>query len=633
MMIGRAEILAALTNGEQGALPRQYLISKTTPEEKRNEIVNEPAYRALIEEIQDEVIHLLQEPIPDLPYSLFRLFEETGTRLEYEQPYFARRKRVMGLAIAVWLDPDNSAYMEALQEILWAICNEFTWCLPAHLSGTAETGVVVRKSLNTPADEVAIDLFSAETGFALSEISRLLEDYLPTAIRKRIADEVFRRVLFPFAAQRPGMFSWETSTHNWASVCAGSIGSAAIYMLEDNPEELADVLLRVFPVLDCFLQGYEDDGACREGYGYWQYGFGYYTYFADLLYQRTGGAIDLLADEKVHAIARFPLACFLEGRKVVNFSDSAPEAGLFLGLAHFLGGYYPDLPVPESRLRSAYAEDHCGRFAPGVRNLFWFRPEAGQGEPWPLTSIYLEDAEWLISRCEAETGHGTRQMERFAFAAKGGHNDEPHNHNDVGHFILYGGGTSFLADLGSGLYTKSYFREGRYSILCNGSQGHSVPILNGLHQLQGYDRRAEVVKSVTGAEADHFVIELSRAYGSLDLEQLERSFTWKKSGLPELLLEDTFSFSTPPDSLVERFISLTAPTLQGHGIVLLDPEESSPSSNVRLKIVYPADEMELRIVPLVHLAHMGEPVEVYALDFHWIRPVRQMKARFVFTFV
>jgi hypothetical protein len=630
MVMSRGEILGALANGSQGEQTRQYLFAGKTAEEKRKEINEQDTYATLVREIRENVGELLRKPIPDLTYSLFRLFEETGTRLEYEQPYFERRKRVMGLAIAVWLEPDNHTYMDALQEILWAICNEFTWCLPAHLSGKTETSEIRRKSLYAEADEVAIDLFSAETGFALSEIARLLEPYLPEAIQKRIADEVFGRVLQPFAMQRPGMFSWETSTHNWASVCAGSIGAAAIYMLEDNPEELADVLLRVFPVLDCFLQGYQEDGACREGYGYWQYGFGYYTYFADLLYQRTSGAIDLFDDEKVHAIAKFPQACFLEGQRVVNFSDSGPVAGLFLGLAHYLNQVYPDIDAPESRLRSAYADDHCGRWAPGVRNLFWYRPELTPGQPWTTGSVYLDDAEWLVSRREIM---GKAGAVRYAFAAKGGHNDEPHNHNDVGHFILYGGGTVFLADLGSGLYTKSYFREGRYDILCNGSQGHSVPIINGGYQLQGFDRTAEVVAAAIEEERDRFVLELSRAYGSLDLERLERSFTWRKIGEPQLLLEDCFSFSTTPNSVVERFISLNEPKLIRDGLVLLEPADAIPLNNVRLQISYAADEMQLTVRPMEHMAHLGQLVHVYALDFELLHRDRSMKACFAFTFV
>lgn len=42
-----------------------------------------------------------------------------------------------------------------------------------------------------------------------------------------------------------------------------------------------------------------------------------------------------------------------------------------------------------------------------------------------------------------------------------------------------------LTDLGAGEYTKEYFHEGRYRILCNNSFGHSVPVIDGEGQKEG----------------------------------------------------------------------------------------------------------------------------------------------------
>src|SRR5690606_3446432 len=121
---------------------------------------------------------------------------------------------------------------------------------------------------------------------------------------------------------------------------------------------------------------------------------------------------------KVREIAMFQQKCFLDGRKVVNFSDSLPEAGVFLGLSHYLQALYPEMEVPEAGLRSAYTEDHCRRWAPALRNLLWVREEE-QGAPWAGTSYYLPDAQWLVSRHRCLSGN-------YVFAAKGGHNAEPH---------------------------------------------------------------------------------------------------------------------------------------------------------------------------------------------------------------
>ncbi|MBQ8301791.1 MAG: heparinase II/III family protein, partial [Clostridia bacterium] len=68
---------------------------------------------------------------------------------------------------------------------------------------------------------------------------------------------------------------------------------------------------------------------------------------------------------------------------------------------------------------------------------------------------------------------------------KGGNNGEPHNHNDIGSFSILKNGEMILCDIGSGEYTKEYFSDKRYEILCDSSFGHSVPIINGYGQSSG----------------------------------------------------------------------------------------------------------------------------------------------------
>ena len=97
--------------------------------------------------------------------------------------------------------------------MIWSICDEYTWCLPAHLNAESPGGI-----------KGTIDLFSAETGFTLSEIRMSPRDHLPSPLISRIEEEVEARLFTPFLSHEHG---WETATHNWSAVCAGSIGSAA----------------------------------------------------------------------------------------------------------------------------------------------------------------------------------------------------------------------------------------------------------------------------------------------------------------------------------------------------------------------------------------------------------------------
>ena len=49
-------------------------------------------------------------------------------------------------------------------------------------------------------------------------------------------------------------------------------------------------------------------------------------------------------------------------------------------------------------------------------------------------------------------------------AAKGGFNNESHNHNDVGTFSLYVNTIPVIIDAGVGTYTKQTFGKDRYTI-------------------------------------------------------------------------------------------------------------------------------------------------------------------------
>ena len=224
----------------------------------------------------------------------------------------------------------------------------------------------------------------------------------------------------------------------------------------------------------------------------------------------------------------------------------------------------------------------------------------------------------------------------YCFAAKGGHNGESHNHNDCGHFMLHADGEVYLADLGRGLYTKEYFGPDRYSFWCNGSQGHSLPIVRGQLQREGAGYRAVVTEaSVLDAE-DRLVLELSGAYpADAGLVGLERSFVWRKAGSPELTLVDRFAFgegaheaASPEEPVVERFITFIEPVLVKEGIVSL-------SGRHCLHVGYDAVAWRPVVTARSDLDHFGGRRHWYTVDFHMLPgqlSAGRMEARFTFVF-
>ena len=215
--------------------------------------------------------------ITALKYSEFKMFFTTGNRSVYEENYFDRRRLMENSALLTLIYPEERDYLDTLMDTVYAICDEYTWCLPAH-QGKLE-----------PNNNCRIDLFAAETGFALAQIYTLLSDRLEPLILNRIKAEIDRRIISPFTdVDFYGW--WENDRLNWTGVCMGSVSCTVMLM---RPE-LADkrYMRRLKKSFECFLSGFDADGICYEGAGYWHYGFGFFVQCADMVRTFTEGRID-----------------------------------------------------------------------------------------------------------------------------------------------------------------------------------------------------------------------------------------------------------------------------------------------------------------------------------------------------
>lgn len=369
--------------------------------------------------------------IPELTYSLFKIYFDTGSRSEYESVYFNRRLRMNAATFLSLMYPEEEKYFNYLCDLIFAVCNEYTWCLPAHYNQADND-----KSL-------MVDLFAAETGFALAEIYTMLKDRLDPLIAARIEKEIDRRIIEPYATRLNRLW-WESCTNNWAAVCAGSVGCAVMLMFPERYPELGE---RLGETMECYLRGFADDGFCVEGSGYWHYGFGFFTVYADMVKKFTGGEIDYFVRPKVRAISTYIQKMFLSGRTSVSFADSGTYLSYQIGLVHYLKGVYPDDVVVYDRSLS-YNYDGCARFCLHLRSALWYREEFDTSAlPNDSCAFYAEGAQWYIKKTSA-----------YGFAAKGGHNKEPHNHNDVGSFIFAKGGVQILANPRHGKILQGVFQ-------------------------------------------------------------------------------------------------------------------------------------------------------------------------------
>ena len=502
---------------------------------KLEEVRQDPYYIPLIDAIKNEYEKTKGKTTADLDFSSFNLFFETGNRSVYEERYYERRKRLTWSAI-LYLLYEKQEYLDELCNMIWLICGEITWVLPAHL----------HIENNKAGDyRTYIDLFAAETGFYLSEVNYLLKGILPEKVSQMIECQVKERILDSYENRS---FWWETLESNWSAVCAGSVGMSYMYMAPDRFEKVKD---RILKSLDYFLKGYGEDGCCGEGISYWHYGFGYYIQFADMYYRFTNGVCDIRHSKKTDNIAKFLSRVFLRNNTVVSFADGVMYSEFIdIGLVSYLVKNYSGVSATETVLKITNSS-FPHKLSVQIRNLLWSDSEILKdvGKIKEGTD-YFPDAKWYIAK-----------KGKYSFAAKAGHNDEGHNHNDVGAFIFADDLGQIIADVGAMEYTRDNFNEKRYTFLNNSSLGHSVPIVDGKPQNNGMEYCGKVL-NVSDKE---FVMEIQDAYDT-SIEKIIRSFEIRDNGV---ILKDLY-WGAEGHSISERFISVTEPVVVDGGVRIGD---------------------------------------------------------------
>ncbi|MBN2118905.1 MAG: heparinase II/III family protein [Anaerolineales bacterium] len=516
-------------------------------------------------------IHAARPDIPQTPYSLYRQFARSGDRDGYENPYFEKRAMLTRAVVGLILGEESR--IDLIQDLLWSICEETTWVLPAHEDrgpgfGSPDAPDIRQGGANTALTREPdfIDLFAAETGASLAETLYFLDDQLAPEVAQRVRQEIERRIFHPYLAYGR-KFWWHRGDLNWNAVCNGAVG-LAFMRLERDSHRLAEALTIVLEGLEAYVAtGFESDGGSLEGIGYWNYGLLYYVTLAELLNERTSGKIDLMTNPRLREIARYPLAIALAPGRYFNFADAADEdmlqPGIIQRLAKRTG--VDDLtgliiPYDTKVWRGFFAS----KLAIVLRDLAWWD---GEIHPFPEAArqdVYLPDCALVKFN-----GH-TSQGQPVILAAKAGYNSGHHYHLDIGHFIVSVDGENLLCDPGRGLYSQAYFRAGRFENIFANSFGHSVPHIGGHLQMpgpkfgQGSLEHGQIISQGKDGAKKSVVMDIHPVYGLPQLSLARRTLELdEKTG--EIRLEDRFEFSGDPLEIEEAFVTWCSVSVDGPG--------------------------------------------------------------------
>jgi len=448
---------------------------------------------------------------PVLPATALLDFARNGDRRRFEQLSFGRRRALVELVLAECVE-GKGRFTDTIVDGVWAICEESFWGVPAHLSPQAA-------GIGLPdVAEPTVDLFAAETASHLAWAFYLLGEQLDTVsplLRPRILHEQHRRMLAP-CLQRDD-FHWmglgspqQRRVNNWNPWICSNWLTTALLLEEDDALRVAHVV-KIMRCLDRFIDPYPRDGGCDEGPGYWGRAGASLFDCLDLLHSGTAGGIDLFDEPLIGAIGRFLHRVHIDADYYVNFADApavvSPDAALVFRFGQAI--HDADMTAMGAWLAQGQrapggVADSSGR---ALRALFAAAElAAAPGAAPQPRDVWLPDIQVMVARDRSGSADG------FFVAAKGGHNDESHNHNDIGHFTLSIDGLPVIVDAGVETYTKKTFGAQRYDIWTMQSAYHNLPTIGGVQQLPGAAYAARDVVYRSDDEAAALNLDIAGTY-------------------------------------------------------------------------------------------------------------------------
>ncbi|GAB4250712.1 MAG: hypothetical protein Kow00109_26580 [Acidobacteriota bacterium] len=295
-------------------------------------------------------------------------------------------------------------------------------------------------------------LDTAEMAFALGVGYDWLYDYLAAADRATLRRALVEKAL-DFPRRHPDA-GWITADNNWGQVCHGGLVTAALAILEDEPELAAETVHRAVHNVTHAMRAYAPKGAYPEGPDYWEYGTTYNVLLIAALESALGTDFGLSEAPGFAETGQYPALVTGPSGEFFNYADGDPDRSPMPALFWLARRYErPDWLLGEPQrvqaLLDRWSREPSGageqRFLPFL--LFW-APGLHDTGTIRLPLHWYGDGEVLV------TVHRTAWNDPDAVYVgfKGGSPAANHGHMDVGSFILEAGGVRWAVDLGKQNY-------------------------------------------------------------------------------------------------------------------------------------------------------------------------------------
>jgi hypothetical protein len=553
------------------------------------------AWEALAPALREGLVAAGEEaaarPWPALSATGFLDYRRTGDRARYEALHHGRREILAALVLAECAE-GRGRFLDPVADAVWSLCEESFWGVPAHNDAEDPLPDVERP---------IFDLFAGETGALLAWTDYLLGAELARVsarLRARLRAELDRRLLTPFLTRDD--FWWMGlrggRVNNWNPWCVSNALAVALAVPWPEPRRVAAVQ-KALLCLDRFLDPHPRDGGCDEGPSYWDRAAGSLFDGLELLRLASGGRLDAFDEPLVAEMGRFLYRVHIADDWFVAFADSPARVSISADLVHRFGERVgdPDLAAlgawAHGRRQDRRPRGSLGRALPAVFHWADLEQAAeGAAPPYPA-GAWLPEVQVLVARERAGSPQG------LFLAAKGGHNGESHNHNDVGTFLVYLDGCPAVVDAGVGTYTAQTFGPDRYLLWTMRSAYHNVPQVRGVEQRAGPAFAARAVEGGLGPDGAALHLELAQAYpAEAGIATWRRAVRLRRRGREGAVVEveDAFRLEAPTEDVRLHLLVAGEPRAVAPGRLRI------PTARGALDVVYEAGVLawEAETIPL-----------------------------------
>ena len=505
----------------------------------------------------------LGKPWEPIPVHLFSEYATTGNRSNYEAQAFQRRRQLACMVMAEVIE-GQSSFINDIIKGLYYFKQETWWGIPAHYPKS-----------EPDASLQEVDLFNAETANLLAWTCYLLEERIkPTDahICDDIRKEIRRRILIP---ARTIDYDWKRYSWNHNTWTCANWLSCILFCEEDRQQQIDDIC-EVLKSLDIFIDGYPEDGGCNEGPYYWDRATGSLFECMQLLSLASSNRITLPATKKIKAMADYICNVYIGDHQYINFAASPNKLKPSISILYPLGLTLNDQKLMQHAAFVASQQDfvhhpekvfnQTANFPSISRELCFLRllpsflkTEAKEAQ---VSCVWMPDTEILAAHSD-----------QLFVAVKGGHNNESHNHNDIGHFIVYSHNEPLFIDLGNDTYTAKTFSNERYTLMNTRSAFHNVPLINNQEQQAGKEYSSKDIQFRQDDEAIYLSLDIANAYpSSAQVKKWTRLFLLHHG---ELSVTESYHMKKRKVPLALSLMLNRQPTISDDGRIIINLSNST----------------------------------------------------------